>query len=401
MPTPVTPEEVGLSSTGLEDLRTVAQSYVDQEKLAGLITLIARQGKVAHCECYGMRDAEANKPMQSDTIFRIYSMTKPITCAAFLMLLEEGRVRLDDPVSKFIPEFKQMRVLVGNSDKGTELVDLEREMTIWHLLTHTAGLAYGVDAENSPVEDMYRAVGMWDSTWQLQLSLQDMVQDIAKLPLALQPSRDWRYSVAHDVIAYLVSVISDMPFDTFLEEKIFRPLGMDDTGFFVPEGKWDRFGALYSAPEEDGFRLLDAPATSPLLRPDKHPAGGTGLVSTVADYLRFAQMLLNEGEWEGVRLLSRESVQMMTTNQLPEALIPIHFENPWPGMGYGFGLGVVVDAAQAEMLWSNGTFQWLGIGGTTFWVDPQKELIGLIMAQTLSYFDQFTLRNLAYQAIVE
>jgi CubicO group peptidase (beta-lactamase class C family) len=203
----VTPEEVGLSSTRLEHLRTVAQGYVDQGKLAGLITLVARRGRVAHFECYGMMDIEANKPMQPDTMFRIYSMTKPITCFALMMLIEGGRVLLNDPVSKFIPEFEDLKVFVGSTETGIETTGLEREMTIWHLLTHTAGLSYDVSVI-TPIEDMYRAAGLFDSLRVLQVPLQEMVQKLAALPLAFQPGTDWRYSVAYDVIGYLVEAWS-------------------------------------------------------------------------------------------------------------------------------------------------------------------------------------------------
>jgi len=398
----VTPEDVGLSSAGLDHLRGVMQSYVDEGKLGGLITLVARRGKVAHLECHGMMDVEANKPMQPDTILRIYSMTKPITSVAVMMLVEEGLVQLDDPVSEFIPEFKGLKVFAGQTETGVELADLEREMTIWHLLTHTAGLAYGVNAEDTPVEDMYRAAEIWDRVWQLRPSLQEMVEALAQLPLAHQPGSDWRYSMAHDVIGHLVGVISGMPFDGFLGERVFGPLGMDDTGFFVPETKLDRFAAMYSPPGENGISLLDTPATSPFSRPEKPPGGGGGLVSTVSDYFRFAQMLLNGGQLDGVRLLTPETVQLMTTNRLPDELVPIHFENPWPGMGYGLGFGVLVDAAEAEVSGSEGTYFWLGIGGTSFWVDPTEELIGIMMPQALFYFEPIDAhRNLAYQAIIE
>ena len=209
--------------------------------------------------------------------------------------------------------------------------------------------------------------------------------------------------MAHDVIGYLVSLISGVPFDTFLEERIFRPLGMDDTGFSVPREKLDRFAAMYSAPGDDGIRLLDTPATSPFSRPGRAPSGGVGLVSTTTDYVRFAQMVLNEGELEGVRLLSRETVLMMTTNQLPDELMPLVFgTSTWPGMGYGLGFGVHVGPNQTRVLGSQGTFMWSGHAGTHFWVDPNESLIGLIMPQALHYGEyQDTLRELTNQAVVD
>lgn len=394
----VTPEEVGLSSTRLEHLSTAAKGYVDQGKLAGLITLVARHGKVAHLECHGMMDIEAEKPMQPDAIFRIYSMTKPVACFALMMLIEEGHIALNDPVTKFIPEFERQKVFARSTGTGLELLDVEREMTIWHLLTHTSGLLYDPDGQ-TPLEVMYREAGMFDSLHVLQVSLQDMLKILAGLPLAFQPGSEFRYSVAHDVIGYLVSHVSDLPFDTFLKERIFRPLGMVDTGFYVPSEKLDRFAAMYSPPGDDGIRLVDAPVTSQFSRPDCAPSGGVGLVSTTSDYLRFAQMVLNNGELEGVRLLRRETVQMMTANQLPDELVPIF---SWPGMGYGLGFGVHVGPDRTRDLGSKGTFLWFGHAGTNFWVDPKEELIGLIMPQALDYHEyQGPLRELVNQTIVD
>jgi CubicO group peptidase (beta-lactamase class C family) len=372
----VTPEEVGLSSTRLEHLSTAAQGYVDQGKLAGLITMVARHGKVAHLECYGMMDIEAEKPMQPDAIFRIYSMTKPITCFALMMLIEEGLIALNDPVTKFIPEFEMLK----------------------DLLTHTSGLSYDAIVQ-TPLEDMYREAGIFDSLHVLQVSLQDMLKILAELPLGFQPGSEFRYSMAHDVIGYLVGLVSDLPFDTFLEERIFRPLGMIDTGFYVPREKLDRFAAMYSPPGDDGIRLVDAPATSPFSRPDRAPSGGVGLVSTTSDYLRFAQMVLNGGELEGVCLLRRETVQMMTTNQLPDELVPIF---SLPGLGYGFGFGVHMGPDRTRDLGLKGTFLWDGHAGTSFCVDPNEALISFIMPQALDYYGFLDpLRELVNQTVVD
>jgi CubicO group peptidase (beta-lactamase class C family) len=395
----VTPEEVGLSSARLERLRTVMQGYVDQGKLAGLVTLVARRGEVAHFDCFGMMDIEAGKPMRPDTIFRIYSMTKPITCVAFMMLFEEGRFLLNDPVSKFIPEFADLMVFVGTTETGVVVTDMDREITIRDLLTHTAGLGYGF-VDETPVEKMYQAEEFF--TLVLQPSLPEMIQRLVRLPLAHQPGTCWRYSMAHDVIGHLVSVIADRPFDVFLEERVFGPLGMEDTGFFVPGDKLDRLAALYQPGETGGITLLDAPATSPFLNPDNTPSGGGGLVSTTSDYLRFGQMLLNEGEADGTRLLSRKTIELMTMNHLSDELLSAG-SGPGPGMGYGLGFGVLVDVAQSGGLGSEGLFGWSGAAATRFWADPREELIGLLMPQ-LFFGDEpigDLFQNLAYQAIVD
>jgi len=399
----VRPEEVGLSSARLERLRTVMQGYVDRNQLAGLITLVARHGKVAHSECYGMMDMEASRPMQPDTLFRIYSMTKPITCVAFMMLFEQGHFLLNDPVSKFIPEFRDLKVFARTGEAGVEVADLEREITIRDLLTHTAGLGYGL-YEDTPVEDMYRAEGLFSPLGVLQVALPEMVHMLARLPLAHQPGSDWRYSMAHDVIGYLISVMADVPFDAFLKERVFEPLGMGDTGFFVPREKLDRFAALYGAAGGGGLALLDAPPTSPFLNPECHPSGGGGLVSTASDYLRFAQMLLNRGRLGGTRLLSRKTIELMTTNHLLDELVPIHFgPDPVPGMGYGLGFGVLVNPAQSGTLGSEGLFQWGGAAGTYFWVDSREDLIGLVMPQFFFLEEPVgkVFQNLTYQAIVD
>jgi CubicO group peptidase (beta-lactamase class C family) len=334
----------------------------------------------------------------------MYSMTKPITCVAFMMLFEEGRFLLSDPVSRFIPEFANLKVFVERTDAGVTVTDMEREITLRDLLTHTAGLGYGL-FEDTPVEDMYREHGFL--TLPVKLlgpSLPEMIQKLGRLPLAHQPGTCWRYSLAHDVIGYLVGVISDTPFDRFLQERVLGPLGMGDTGFYVPAGRLDRLPALYLPGGPDGLTMVDAPSTSLFLNPDNTPSGGGGLVSTATDYLRFAQMLLNGGELDGTRLLSRKTVDMMTMNHLPDRLRPYHvgpfFEE---GMGYGLGLGVVMDRVQARTLKSEGTVSWGGAAGTDFWVDPEEELVGLLMTQCLDLDEPVAgvFHNLIHQAIVE
>jgi CubicO group peptidase (beta-lactamase class C family) len=386
------PESVGMSSSRLNEIDVAMQSFIDEGKLAGISTLIARRGKVVHLGCYGKLDLAANKPVQADSLFRIASLTKPITCVATLMLCEEGHFKLDDPVSKWIPEFKNFKVFQDNTNVNSELADLETEITFWHLLTHTSGLAYGWNREPQeqlePIKDIYynakiiRPLG-------LQLPLPEMIQKIAELPLAAQPGATWRYSLAHDVLGYLIGLISGKPFEAFLHERIFKPLGMPDTGFYVPQDKLDRFGPFYRATEENGLSVLDDLAASPYIRPDKVPSGGMGLISSIVDYSRFMLMLANGGELEGVRLLDHKTVQMMTTNQLPDELVPIF---SWPGMGYGLGVGVLVtDAPQVG---------WIGTSGTSAWFYPSEEMIVIAMPQVfLNWEASDTLQKIAREAI--
>jgi len=369
------PEQVGCSSERMKRIGMAMQRYVDENKIAGILAMAARRGQVAYSQCFGMMDIEANKPMQFDTLFRIYSMSKPITSVAVMMLFEEGHFHLADPVSRFIPAFEDAKVLVKATESGLELANLEREITIWHLLTHTSGLSYGF-SENDAVDKMYakyhRTLEQKPDT-----NLGQTVREIARLPLAHQPGSAWRYSMATDVLGYLVQVISGMPFDEFLKQRVLEPLGMDDTDFYVPETKIERFAVNYGPGEQGGLRVIDAPATSRYAKPTAHPSGGGGLVSSASDYMRFAQMMLNKGELDGVRLLGRKTVELMTMNHLPHALHP--FEDL--SRGFGLGVDVVTDVAKSQTLGSVGTYGWGGAANTVFWVDPREELIGLLMLQ--------------------
>ncbi len=388
------PEEIGLSAERLKRISPFMQRYVDSSKLAGTITMVARRGKVAHFECVGMMDKETNKPMKPDTIFRIYSMTKPITSVAVMMLYEEGLFQLTDPVSKFIPEFKDLKVFVKETESGIELTESKPEMAIWHLLTHTSGLSYGGD-ENLPVDAMYRkaVVRPPDGT------LREMVQKLGEIPLANQPGGLWRYSLSTDVLGYLVEVLSGQSFDVFLKERIFEPLGMVDTGFHVPAEKLNRFAANYTPTKDGKIEVFDEPAKSVFSKPRTFFSGGGGLVSTTADYIRFAQMLLNKGELDGERLLGRKTIDLMTMNHLPEGLHP--FEDQAGGFGLGFS--VAIDLAKSRSLGSAGSFGWGGAAATNFWVDSQEEIIGLFMTQLMNnpypVIQEF--RVLVYQAIID
>ena len=373
------PEAVGVSAERLERIRPVMQGYVDDGNLPGFLTVVARHGKIVHFETIGMRDVENKKPIEPDTIFRIYSMSKPITSVAVMMLYEEGRFQLGTPVSRFIPEFKNMKVY--NEDQ-TEILDAKKGITIKHLLMHTAGLTYGWG--NKPVDTLYREAKIREPG----STLADMVGKLGKIPLVHEPGERWTYSVSTDVLGYLVEVVSGMPFEEFLQTRLFEPLGMVDTAFSVPSGKVDRFAALYRPTKENGLEQTRRPA----LEVDEYtffPSGGGGLVSTAADYMRFSQMLLNGGELDGVRILGKKTVELMR--------YPHH--DDW----FGLGFAVVTDKEPPNILESVGNFSWGGAAATTFWIDPQEELIGLLMTQLLNnrypFHQQF--KVLTYQALTE
>ena len=396
----VTPEAVGFSSERLRRVKPVMQTYVDQKKLPGLITLVARQGKVVHFEKYGLMDIETNKPIQTDTIFRIYSMTKPITTVAAMMLYEEGHFLLSDPVSKFIPAFKDVKVFGNDSDGSIELVELEREMTIHDLMTHTSGLTYAF-IEDSPVDTMYAQAGLFNR----DKTLQENVQELVKMPLVHHPGAAWRYSVSTDVLGYLIEMIADTSLDSFLKEHVFDPLQMIDTGFYVPQEKIDRFAALYNLTEDGELELMAPPATGDYTKPPQNLSGGGGLVSTMTDYLRFAQMLLNGGELDGIRLLGRKTVTLMTTNRLPEQILPITIPIlPLHAFGFGLGFEITMSVTDSQGFESVGNYGWGGAASTHFWIDPQEEVIGLLMTQfmpTGHYPLEEQLKVLTYQALID
>ena len=385
------PEGVGLSSARLERINSLMQDYVDEGKLAGVVTMVARRGKVAHFERFGVMDIETRKPMQLDTIFRIYSMSKPITSVAVMMLYEEGRFLLNDPVSKYIPEFKDLKVFIKKTEEGLGLADLEREITVRDLLSHTAGLGYGWN-DDPPFDEIYREAGLFNR----EGTIKDMVEKLTKLPLIHQPGAKWHYSVSVDVLGYFVEVISGISFDQFLEDRIFKPLGMKDTAFYVPEEDWDRFPTSYEPDGNGGIKVNDAVSTSGYLKTPSLFSGGGGLVSTAEDYMRFSQMLLNGGELEGNRLLGRKTVELMTMNHVPEEIRA--------GIGFGLGFLVGLDVAKTEELGSVGKLGWGGYAYTLFFIDPKEELIGIFMTQ-LAKNDEYTtqeeFRVLVYQSIVD
>ncbi len=412
----VTPEAAGMSSQRLERIKPAMQSYVDKKQIAGLSTMIAHKGKVVHFEQVGQMDIEANMPMSDDAIFRIYSMTKPIICTALMTLYEQGRFHLFDPVAKFIPAFGTLKVLESDAAGEQTEVDLERPITIRDLLTHTAGLTYDF-LEDSPVSELYRQARLINNA---ERTLEELVGEIVRLPLAYQPGTRWHYSVAIDVAAYLIEVISGQSLNQFLKEKLFIPLGMVDTDFYVPTEKQDRIATMYGLPDiaapnmtvsklaeawESGFNeRIDVSVTYPASNSGSFARGGSGLFSTAWDYMRFAQMLLNQGELDGTRILGRKIVELMHINYLPVDLLPYKMVDP-PAYGYGFGLGsrVLINVAESEKPGSVGEFGWDGAAKTHYWVDPQEDIIGLLMAQSMIQFEvpDVDFRVLTYQALVD
>jgi len=290
------PEKAGMSSEHLNLIKPLMQRYVDENKLPGMITMVARHGKVVHCEKFGLMDA--GKPMQFNTIFRIASMTKPITSVAVMMLYEDGCFQLDDPVSDYIPEFKNMKVFSSQDKNGMHVVDQIKPMTIRDLLTHTSGLASG--GPDTPIDSMYRAANLSEGT------LKDMVRKLSKIPLLYQPGSRWNYGRSTDVLGYLIEVISGKPLDVFLKERIFKPLKMKDTDFYVPKEKLNRLAAVYAPADPTGIKVI-MPDTRDISVPVKFLSGNGGLFSTATDYMVFSQMLLNKGEYNGVRLLGSKT----------------------------------------------------------------------------------------------
>jgi CubicO group peptidase (beta-lactamase class C family) len=409
------PESVGMSSERLARIRPAIEQHVGADKLAGAVALLARRGQIVYLDSVGLMDREHNKSMQPDTIFRLYSMTKPITGVALMTLYERGLVRLADPVARFIPAFGGLKVYGGGEGSEVKLVDLQRPVTVHDLLTHTSGLTYHW-LEYGPVEAMYREAGMSATA-----PLSELVAGLARLPLALQPGTAWRYSMAHDVVAHLIERIGGQPLDVYLREHLFEPLGMVDTGFYVPQDKLGRFAAMYGSCEvaepDTTFtkwyggamagmnRRLAGPTDCLESRPHTVFRGGSGLVSTASDYGRFCQMLLNQGELDGTRILGRKTVELMVANHLPARMLPCELGGVYQlGYGYGLGVGMVMDVGQSQILGSVGTYGWSGAASTNFWIDPVESLIGIQMAQfqpSSFHLIADDLRVTAYQAIVD
>lgn len=396
------PEDVGLSPARLKRIDTVMEDFVADNRLPGIITLIQRRGKIAHLGKYGLMDIEAGRPIQEDAIFRIYSMTKPIISVALMMLYEAGRLSLQDPVSTFIPAFGQTKVYAGTTPLGLKLVEQDPVMTVYHLLTHTAGLSYGW-AFDSPVEELYRE--LTPNIFHREQSLEYVVEQIAQLPLLFQPGSQWRYSRATDILGYIVQVLADMPLADFLEERIFRPLGMSDTTFQLPPEKLDRLAQIYESPGLYDPIVVD-PASLGTLRdvttPTRCPSGGGGLFSTMADYLSFCNCLLNEGRFDGGQLISRKTLEWMTANHISQRMLPLTMGPVMLDYGFGLGFRVTTSLGEARALTSVGEYGWFGIANTYFWIDRTEALIGLMMTQhrpMLPYPVWERFKILAYQSI--
>jgi CubicO group peptidase (beta-lactamase class C family) len=402
-------EAAGMSARRLERIRPAMQAYVDRGVFAGINTLIARRGKVVHAGEFGWRDKEAGTAMTADTIFRLYSMTKPIVCVGLMTLFEEGRFRLIDPLAKYIPAFGRVKV----RDADGSLVDPVRPILVRDLMTHMSGLSYHF-VEDSPLAKLYNEGKLLDA----QSPLEAAIEDLARLPLAFQPGARWRYSVGIDVAARVIEVISGRPLGQFLRERLFEPLGMDDTAYGVPPEKRSRLAAMYGRPDviargvtmSSEFEAwlkgvndrLDVSKSYPVDSPDVFVRGGHGLFSTIGDYFRFAQMLANSGEFDGARILGRKTLELMHLNHVPAALLPLEIAGlPLPGYGFGLGSRVLMDVAQSGAPGSVGEFGWSGAAKTQYWVDPKEELVGLFMTQSMMSFDlpELDLRALAYQAI--
>ena len=395
------PQSVGLSAERLERLGAGMQAYVDEEKLAGLVTLVARRGKLAYFEAFGMQDVEAGLPMRRDTLFRIYSMTKPITSVAALILFERGEFLLSDPVEKYIPELRGLRVIEDPSGPLDRTLPLEREIRIRDLLVHSAGFSYPWMTPPGPLAEAYRAL----QRGQREGFLQAFVRRLAKLPLLYQPGTRWNYGRATDVLGHLVAVVSGTPLHVFLREEIFEPLGMSDTGFQVPAGELGRFAANYTPGPQGGLQLVDTPSKSRFRRPPRFLEAGGGLVSTAMDYARFAQMLLDGGELDGRRILGPKTIDLMTRNHLSEQELQADFlQQAFPGWGFGLGVSVITDVARTQLPGSDGEYGWNGAAGTTFWVDPEEELIAIQMTQLMN-FARYALpsqfRALVYPTLID
>jgi len=370
------PEEVALSSPKLARATEVVKGEIAKGRYPGAVALVARRGKIAYFEALGQRDPQAGAPMTKDAIFRLYSMTKPFASVAAMLLVEDGRIRLNDPVSRYLPKLENLQVSVPRFDPDTgkvayALVPAEREMTIQDLLRHTSGLVYGSFTSHARVKELYTKEGVdWNN-----VTPAEQIERLAKVPLAHQPGSAWEYGLSTDVLGRVIEAVTGTTLGRFLEERLFAPLKMTDTAFLVPNGKVARLAQPFAKDPVTGnpVTLLDVTA------PQKNDAGGAGSAGTAADYARFAQMLLNGGQLDGVRLLGRATVAHMTSDHLGD----IRVASPILPRGYGFGLGFAVrkETGLNPMTGSAGEYRWGGAAGTAFWIDPKEQMVVVWMTQ--------------------
>ena len=377
------------------------QRYVDDGKLPGVLCLVSRGGEEAFFHAYGRRDVERDRPMQRDTVVRFYSMTKPVASVALMMLYEEGRFQLDDPVAKTIPDWQGLTVFDRGDAQRYVTKPLDAPLTIKHLLTHTSGLTYGFMNQH-PVDALYRAANVTGGT------LEEMARKLATIPLKFSPGTRWNYGVSTDVCGHLVERFSGQALDAFVAERITAPLGMGEAGFQVRDDAADRFAACYQHQPSGGYRLQDDPARSRYRQRPAFLSGGGGMVGTIDDYHRFALMLLRNGELDGARLLGRKTVAYMASNHLPGNCDlaamgqPVFSETSYEGIGFGLGFSVVLDPPTANVLDSAGAFAWGGAASTYFWIDPAEEVIVVFLTQLLpssTYPIRRELKTLVYQAL--
>lgn len=401
----VSPEAVGMDSERLDRVTGAMQSLVDEGLLAGAVTMASRDNKVMHFESVGYRNLESGALMTNDTLFRIYSMSKPVTGVALMTLYEEGKFKLSDPVEMYIPEMKDLQVYAGtNADGSMMTVDANHKMTIRELMSHTGGLSYGIFSQSS-VDTAYLEAGIGAAAaagiLEPNETGRDFVRKLGQIPLKSQPGSQWEYSVSVDVQGYLVEVLSGQKFSEFLEERIFSPLNMQDTAFYVPEEKLNRFSQMYVYGEGGELTANELFDGADFTTPPAFESGGAGLVSTATDYMRFSQMLLNGGELDGVRILAPLTVDLMHRDQTPKAMADSGLDQQ--GTAFGLDFAVILDPVEAES-YSKGEYYWGGAAGTWFWIDPVEDIVfvGMIQAAgTLTPDVRGTSRRLLYQAIMD
>ena len=400
------PKSLGFDARSLERVdRIMAEKYVTSGKLPCAMTLVARGGEIAHWGVQGFADIERKEKLAEDTVFRIYSMTKPITSVALMMMVEDGKIALDDPVHRHIPEWKNIGVYKAGFIGTFQSARTTRPMLVVDLLRHTSGLTYGFQNRTS-VDAAYRKRGI--GTLPSKGTLGDMIANLAEIPLEFSPGDAWNYSVSTDVCGYLVEKLSGKPLAQFFKEQIFTPLGMPDTGFEVQPGAGERFASCYAITPSGALMKSDDGRASSYLSPPGFVSGGGGLVSTASDYLRFCRMLIGGGELDGVRLLGRKTVELMTMNHLPGGQFlsamsqSLFSEAAYDGIGFGLGFAVTLDPARTLLPGSAGEYSWGGAASTYFWIDPKEDLITIFMTQFMPsthYPLRRELRNAVYAAL--